>query len=209
MSNPLQGSPLSRAALVSVNAAAVKSSITFQYAPETMRRTIEPNVVGGRSAERAQAVRFAGAATETLTLDARFSSVETTDAGGGGARGVAPQLAALAMLAYPATADVQRAQSMLEEGSIQVLPAIADELLLVFGRARVVPCQIVSFSIVEEIYDSDLVPVLASVSLTLRLTSYSDVDPANPAWADFVTYQQNLEQLASQAIKAGGPGVGS
>lgn len=209
MSNPLQAAPLSQAALVSVDAAGARRAIAFQYAPETVRRTIEPNVVGGRGAERSQAVRFAGAAAETLTLDARLSCVETTDAGGGTAQGVAPQLAALALLAYPSAADVQRAQSMLEAGSIEVLPAIADELLLVFGRTRVVPCQIVSFSIVEEIYDNDLVPVLATVSLTLRLTSYSDVDHANRAWSDFLTYQQGLEALAAQAVTPGGPGQGA
>jgi hypothetical protein len=209
VSNPLQPSGLASAALVSVGALGVKRAIAFQYTPETVRRTIEPNVVGGRSGERARAIRFAGAAAETLTLDARFSSSETTAAGGETTNGVAPQLAALALLAYPSSADVLRAETMLEEGRIEVLPAIADELLLVFGSSRVVPCQIVSFSIVEEIYDGNLVPVLATVSLTLRLTSYSDVDSANRAWSDFMTYQQGLEQLATQAQSSGGPGSGS
>jgi hypothetical protein len=208
MSNPLQVAPLSQAALVCVNAVGVKRAIAFQYTPDTVRRTIEPNVVGGRGA-RSRAMRFAGAATETLTLDARFSSAETTAAGGDAAQGIAPQLAALAMLAYPSTADVLRAQSLLDAGSIEVLPAIADELLLVFGSTRVVPCQILSFSIVEELYNSDLVAVLASVSLTLRLTSYSDVDYTNRAWADFIAYQQSIERLAARATTAGGPGGGT
>src|SRR5581483_7941947 len=149
---------------------------TFQYNPETVRRTIEPNLVGGKPGTRSQTVRFAGAAAETLTLDCRFSSSGGTDSGDTtiAANGIAPTLAALSLLAYPAVSDVLAAQSALGQGRVDVIPPAADELLLVFG-SRVAPCQIESFSVTEELYDNELVPVLATVTMTLRLVTYSDV----------------------------------
>jgi hypothetical protein len=188
-----------RAALVSVAADGSKRSLSFQYNPDTLRRTLEPNTVGGHPGSRSRVVRYAGAPTETITLDCHFSSVDTPDGG----QGVAPQLAALALLLYPRSSDVQQAQSMLGEGMIEVLPAVADELLFVWGRTRVLPVELTSATIVEELYDADLVPVLATVTLTLRALTYSDVDSTNAAFSDFLTYQAGLEQLAGQAY---GPG---
>lgn len=198
---------LQRGAIVAVASDGSKRSLTFQYNPDTLRRTIEPNTVGGRPGSRSRAVRFAGAPTETLTIDCRFSSVDAI-AAGDVRQGIAPQLAALAILAYPASADVLQAQSMLDDGSIEVVPALADQLLFVWGGTRVIPVQLTSTTIVEELYNAELVPVLATVTLTLRAMSYSDVDASNPAFSEFITYQQGLERLASDAFTTSGPGDG-
>lgn len=198
---------LPKGAIVAVSGSGAKRSIAFQYNPETLRRTIEPNTVGGRPGSRSRAVRFAGAPTETITIDCRFSAIDAIAQGDVG-QGIAPQLAALAILLYPDSADVQKAQAQLDQGSIEVVPALADQLLFVWGDARVIPVQLMSASIVEELYDSDLVPVLASVTLTLRAMSYSDVDKSNPSFTDFLVYQKGLEALAAAAFTSGGAGGG-
>jgi hypothetical protein len=43
-------------------------TIAFQYNPESLRRTLQPQVVGGEQNDRSQMVRFSGAPTETFTL---------------------------------------------------------------------------------------------------------------------------------------------
>jgi len=204
----ITGPPLEKGAIVVVAADGSKRSLSFQYNPDTLHRTLEPNTVGGRPGSRSRAVRFAGAATETITLDCRFSAVDAIDAGKLG-DGVAPQLAALAILTYPSSSDVLSAQRMLDAGTVEVLPAIADRLLFVWGGTRVVPVQIMSATIVEEMYDRHLIPVLATVTLTLRAVSYSDVDETNQSFSEFIAYQQKLESLAAQAFTAGGGGQGS
>lgn len=204
---PLQPGNLQTGAIVAVAADGSKRSLAFQYNPDTLRRTIEPNTVGGRPGSRSRAVRFAGAPTETFTIDCRFSAVDAIAAGNVG-DGIAPQLAALAVLVYPSSADVLQAQSMLDAGTVEVVPALADQLLFVWGAARVIPVQLTSATIVEELYDSDLVPVLATVTLTLRAVSYSDVDETNAAYSEFITYQRDLERLAESAFTTGGPGGG-
>lgn len=199
-----QAPPAARGALVTVTASGAKQSIAFQYNPETLRSTLEPNFVGGKPGSRSQATRFAGAPLETITIDCRFSASDATAAGDQTAAtyGIAPVLAALALLTYPSLDDVAAAQALLDQGAIEVMPALADELLLVFG-ARVVPCEIESMAVVEQLYDANLTPVLATVTMTLRTITYSDVASSNHAYNDFVAYQQALARTAVPAYDSG------
>jgi hypothetical protein len=155
-------------------------------------------------------VRFAGAPAETLTIDCRFTAADGLDAGDPLTvqEGIAPQLAALAVLAYPKTSAVQDDQTSLSNGTVDVIPPLADRLLFVFGQGRVIPCQIQSFSITEQLHDTNLSPVIATVSLTLRATTYSDVDSMNPSFHEFIVYQQGLERMAAQAFDVSGPAPG-
>lgn len=200
--------PLQQGAIVVIATDGSKRSLSFQYNPDTLRRTVEPNIVGGRAGSRSQAARFAGGASETITIDCRFSAVDAVAPHTGVVHGdgIAPQLAALALLAYPHSADVLQAQQQLDAGTIEVIPTLADRLLFVWGGTRVVPVQLTSATIVEELYDRDLTPILATVTLTLRAVSYSDVDETNPSFAEFISYQQKLESLAARAYTAGGGG---
>ena len=206
---PANRTPLPRAALVSIAADGSKRSIPFQYIPESLRRTLEPNTVGGQPGLRAQAVRFAGAPVEMITLECLFAAADGLDAGDSATtqHGVAPALAALALLLYPTTAAVQAAQSLLDAGQIEVVPAVADRLLFVWGQQRVIPCTLTAFAVTEQLYDSNLTPVLANVSLSLRAMSYSDVDATSPTFNDFLVYQQGLERMAQSAYGATPPGL--
>lgn len=200
--NPVAPGNLVKGAIVAIAADGTKRSLAFQYNPDTLQRSLQPNTVGGHAGSRSRAVRFAGAPTETITLDCRFSAIDAIDAGNVG-QGIAPQLAALALLLYPKSADVIKAQAMLDAGTIEVVPALADRLLFVWGANRVLPVELTSATIVEELYDADLVPVLATVTLTLRAVSYSDVDESNGSYAAFLSYQQGLEGLAGSAFTGG------
>jgi hypothetical protein len=155
---------------------------------------------------RPQAVRFAGAPSETILLDCRFSAAEALDRGDAMAvqYGIAPQLAALALLVYPATSDVQRAQQLLDAGTLEIVPALASRLLFVWGAQRVVPCRLAGYTSVEQFHDPRLSPVMATVSMTLRALSYSDVDPSNPSYHEFITYQQGLERMGGMLTSGGG-----
>ena len=191
MTSPAQQPNLAHAALVQVTQSG-RTSIPFLYNPETLQRTIEPNLVGGKPGARSRATRFAGAPAETLTIEARVVAPDSAQ------NGIAPQLAALALLAYPATADVRAAQEQLAAGVVQVNGLMADPLLLVFGD-RAIPCQLTGLTIVEQLHDSALTPVQATVTLSLRAVSYSDVDSTNPSFGYFMAYQQALETMSQSA----------
>lgn len=191
---------LVRGALVAVGTGSQRNTIAFQYNPTTLRRTLQSNTVGGAEGDRAEAVRFVGAAVETITLDAQFDATDGLDAGDATAisMGIYPTLSALALLAYPTTQAVQAAQQLLQQGQVEVMPALAPNVLLVWGKRRVLPVRVTQMSIIEQFFDSNLNPIQATVSLTLRVMTYSDLLPQNPGYQQFLTYQQGLEAMASQ-----------
>lgn len=199
---PAYWAKVSSAAFVTIAADGTKSSIPFQYNPDSIRRTLQPNTVGGQPGERSEVVRFVGAPTDSITLDCRLAADERNP--GDANSGVAPRLAALSLLAYPSTTEVMGVQSQLDSGSVEVSGILAKRLLLVFGEKRVIPCRLSALSIVEQLYDNSLTPILAVVTASLHTLSYSDVAASTPTWQDFINYQTQLEQLAPQASQTAG-----
>ena len=202
MTAPADAMRTASGALVTVSSTGVKTALPFQYNPETLRRTFEPNTAGGAPEARTQAVRFAAAAAQTISVDCRLSTLH-----GGvpdpATNGLIPQLAALEMLVYPSTDSVQAARQLMTQGALEILPPVADGLLFVWGQ-NAVPVRLTSVSVVEELFDYDLNPIQATVSLTMRVLTYSDVDPTNPAYQQFFQWQQGMELLAKGATLASG-----
>ncbi|MEM7155277.1 MAG: hypothetical protein AAF799_20685 [Myxococcota bacterium] len=193
---------LVRGALVTVGNGTQRNTIAFQYNPTTLRRSLQSNTVGGAEGDRAEAVRFVGAAVETVTLDAQFDATDGLDAGDPTtvSMGIYPTLSALALLVYPSTTDVRSAQQKLQQGQIEVMPALAPNVLFVWGKRRVLPVRVAQMNITEQFFDSNLNPIQATVSLTLRVMTYSDLLPSNPGYQEFLTYQQGLEAMAPEGF---------
>lgn len=188
-----------RGALVTVSAAGARASLPFQYNPETLRRGYTPNTVGGTAGLRSGDVRYAAAATETLDVECQFCAVDAIGGSGTAASyGVAPQLDALTLLASPATATVRATEALLASGTIEVAPAVADLLLFVWSD-RALPVRLVSVTVTEQFFDSGLWPVRATVALSMRALTYSDVGPASPAYQQYLVNQQGRESLAALA----------
>jgi hypothetical protein len=197
MPNPLTAVNFLRGALVAIDATSgARNAIAFQFNPETLRRTLQANTVGGgEQGDRSQAVRFTGAPVEKITFDAVFTSLASNAPGG--PANVYPQLAALAMLIYPQLAAVNQQQTLLAQGILEVMPVLAPRTLFVWG-ARVLPVRVEELTIQEEFFDPDLNPVRATVTLGLRVLSYSDLFPSNPDYQTYQVYQQELQTLAQQ-----------
>lgn len=207
MPNPPTAINLLRGALVSIDATTqARNTIAFQFNPETLKRSLQTNTLGGgEQGDRSLAVRFVGAPTETISFDAIFDSVASNATGPG--PGVYPQLSALAMLAYPQLAAVDQEESLLAQGILEVVPLLAPRTIFVWGAMRVLPVRLAEFTIEEQLFDGSLDPIRATVSLTLRVLSYSDLFPANPDYATFEAYQQQLQNLAQAGYTAGASAV--
>lgn len=198
-------------ALVTLGQGSQAQTLGFQFNPTTLRRNLQSNTVGAEQGDRSQAVRFSGAAVETLSLDARFDATTALDQQDQTAEqyGIYPQLSALALLAYPSTQQVDQSQSMLNQGDIEVLPLIAPRTIFVWGPKRVLPVRLTQFTIQEQFFSNNLNPIRATVTLELRVLSYSDVAQNNPDYHLFMVYQQGLEQMAALAPSSGNTGVSS
>jgi hypothetical protein len=118
--------------------------------------------------------------------------------------GVYPQLAALELLIYPASADVNQQANLLANGTMEVGPFVAPLTLFLWGQNRVVPVRVMEMSISEDAFGGYLNPIRATVSLTLRALSYSDLTQNSQGYNVFMQYQQIKEQIAatSQNLQA-------
>ncbi len=184
-----------KGALISKESSGRQKVISFQYNPATLHRTLQPNTVGAAQGDRSAAVRFTGAPSETIHLEIALNSIDRMDRGDADAN-IYPQLAALELLVYPELDQVTENQAQLSQGRIEVVPLEAPRTLFVWGKDRVLPVRLTGFTITEQLFSSDLDPIRATVAITLRVISYSDVDHGNPDWHQFLVHQQQLAATA-------------
>jgi hypothetical protein len=179
--------------------------IAFQYNPERLRRTLQPQTAGGDQGNRSLAVIFTAAPVELFDLEIEIDA--TDQMAQGDDTGIYPQLAALELLVYPQSSDVVQQTNMLASGTIEVGPFVAPLTLLLWGQQRVVPVRVMSMTITEEAFGGYLNPIRATVALQLRALSYADLLPDTQGYNLFMQYQQVKEQIAQVAHTLTGTGV--
>ncbi len=197
-----RGPRLLKGALVAVDLANANSqtTIAFQYNPDTLRRTLTPQVAGGEKGQRSETIRLTGAPEETLNLDVIVNAIDQLESGKG-SDGIHPQLAAMEMLLYPQAGQVQSDNSLLGQGKMEIgAPYDAPLVLFVWGPRRVLPVMLTNVTVTEEEFDTNLNPIRARVSLGMRALSYSDLDSKHKGYDLFLAYQKSKERLARSGI---------
>ncbi len=176
------------------------SIIVFQYNPETMTRTLTPQTMGGETSRGvSEALRLTGPPQETISLDIEIDATDQLEKGEvkAGLMGIYPTLSSLEMLLYPKSALVIANEALLNVGIIEVVPPEAPLTLLVWGIKRVLPVRLTSFTITEQAFDPDLNPILAKVSLGLRVLNYQDLGLPSVGGALFMAHQIAKEVMAT------------
>jgi hypothetical protein len=196
-----RGPTILKGALVTVDPANPSPQvISFHYNTSTLKRSLQPQQVGGEEGDRSEAVRFTGAPIQTITIEIEIDVTDQLQEGDPVARsvGALPQLAALELLVYPTPDRIDRIQSLLADGIMEVSPLTAPRTLFVWGAKRVLPVRINSYEISEEIFDNKLNPVRATVTIAMRVLTYSDLAFGNPGYFEFASYQHTLIDMAGQ-----------
>jgi hypothetical protein len=172
------------------------SLIVFQYNPADVRRDLQPKTSGG--AARTEALRLEGAPEENIQMQVDIDAADQLEIGDADTRlmGIYPQLSALEMLIYPKSEWVLETTNRLQKGEMEIEPPKAPPTFLVWGKWRVLPVRLTSFSITEQMYDSNLNPIRAEVSLGLRVLSYNDLLPDDPSYPLFLAHQVAKETMA-------------
>jgi hypothetical protein len=195
------GSPrLLRGAIIGIDLFNPLSSvIMFQYNPETLTRTLQPQNMGGQSGDRAEATRLKGAPHETIKLDMEIDATDQLETAETNATtlGIYPQLSQLEMLIYPKSVQVIANTVLLAMGTIEIIPPMGPFTLLVWGLKRVLPVRLTDFSITEEAHDVHLNPIRAKVSLGMRVLNYNDLSITNPGYHLFLAHQVVKETMAT------------
>ncbi len=195
----LSSSPkLIKAALLAIDPVNPLTSIViFQYNPETLSRSLEPQMAGS-DGERAEALRLRAPPVETLDVEVVIDAIDQLerDEAPVGEVGIYPQLSSLEMMVYPKTTQVIANTVLLATGTIEVIPPIAPLTLFIFGAKRVLPVKVTQIQITEEFHDSKLNPIRARATLNLRVLNYDDLSLTHPGYALFLAHQVVKEGLS-------------
>jgi len=174
-------------------------SLSFQFNPASLRRRLEPRLSGGEPQSSAGPILYTGAPVETIDLEIELDAgdQETSASSAASTTGIQSQLAALEVILYPSTQQVNQKQALLQAGTLEIGPYLAPTVIFTWGAQRLIPVKVTSCQITEEAFDSQLVPIRARIAVTLQVLSYSDIPPSDPAYHFFMTYQANKESQAS------------
>jgi len=198
--------------LVAPDSGQVQRIIALQYNPDTLTRTLQPQAIAGDGQDRSQALRLKGPPVETIKVDAEIDAsdqLEQPDQNPNAVQfGVAPQLAAIETLLYPASGQLIANNALQAAGTLEITPLETPLVLFVWSRQRVVPVRITDCSITEEAFDAQLNPMRAKVSLSLRVLSVDDLGFEHRGGAIYLIYQQTKERLAQAGAGASLPALG-
>jgi hypothetical protein len=183
----------------------IRRVIAFQYNPETLTRRLQIQA-GEERGDRSEALRINGPPVETINLDAEIDAtdqLEFPEKNPAAAQlGIFPQLAALELIIYPRSEQLQKNRSQADEGQIEIAPVEGPLILFVWSRNRVVPVRLTEFSITEEAFDATLNPIRAKVTLGMRVLTVQDLGFDHRGGNIFMAYLQRKESLATQFLDA-------
>lgn len=189
-------------AIVAVDPVSPLSRIAiFQYNPDEVTRTLRPRTpTGGGNASDHD--RVFGAPTQTIAMKVELDATDGLETGDplSTTTGVAAGLAVLEMLLYPSAARVIANTALMAAGAIEVIPPAAPLAVLAWGPGLVVPVKLESITVTEQAFDAvTLMPIRAAVDLSLKVLTYDDLGPTNPAYYLFLAHQVIKESFATTA----------
>ena len=181
---------------------AVRRTVPFQYNPDTLTRTLAPRGATADAGDRLEPTRLVGPPAETMKLEIALDATDRLEKPAQNAattaEGIAGDLAELETMVAPAVTDIEAAEALTSRGVLEILPLPSPLLLLVLGANRVVPVRVTEFAITEEAFDTRLNPVLARVSLGLRVMTTDDLPFGSKGAALYLTAARRREHLAAR-----------
>lgn len=159
-------------AVVEPSTGAMTRILEFALNPETLTRSLEPGQSDHTAVEPIEFIRF------TLTLDATVALASRAPQAA--ASGILPFLSAMELLMYSGT----------------TAPPL---VIFVWGSKRVAPVRVVAMVVDEQLFDANLNPLRAQVSVTLRALKTADLPANSRGRALWDVHRKVLQQLAASA----------
>jgi len=186
--------------LIDANTGVVQRIISLQYNPDTLSRTLQVQGTG-ESGDRMEALRLKGPPIETIKLEAEIDATDHLEFPRQNSTtaqlGLYPQLAALEVIVYPQSSQLQVNNTMAQMGTLEIAPMESSLSLFIWSKTRILPVRLTEFSITEEAFDTALNPIRAKVSLGMRVLSVNDLGFNHKGGSLFMIYHQQKERLAT------------
>jgi len=182
--------------------------IVFQYNPETVRRSFavrSPQRDASQSGQAHESVlTVPGPPVETITLSVELDAADQLEDPSHHDQvnddGLFGALAALELLLYPDSAQIQKIQDLADKGAVSIRPGETPLVLLQWGKARTVPVQLMSLTVNEELFDPMLNAVHAKADLTLKVLTYMEFTTDSVGRQTFIGHQKRMEELAQKWV---------
>lgn len=176
-------------------------AIAFQFNPDTLTRTLQPQTIGSEPGDRLEALRLKGPPHETIRFNAEFDATDQLDHPDQNAReateGIGPALAALELSMYPTVQQLLTEDRLAGLGMIEIAPAESPLTVLVLGRKRVLPVRITDFSVTEEAFSTALDPIRAKVSISVRVLTVDDLGFGHKGGQLYLRYHRQKDRWAA------------
>jgi hypothetical protein len=183
------------------------NTILFRFNPESLTRSValqaaqpqagtegsqaQASGTGQQRPEQATNPDAGATLKESFTVTIR---VDADDLGVATPNGIAPEIAAIEELLYPAETAAQQAST----GEQAVEPVGQRPLVLfVWGPKRIVPVRIASLKIEETLYDAQLNPVRAEIEASLEVLGLADAVGDNTVAAALAFTDGKRRELAA------------
>jgi hypothetical protein len=177
--------------------------IVLQYTPEKLTRKLQPASVPAGA--RSEPLRLTGPAVETITLEADLDAADQLEFPAANPvtveSGLYPILSALELVLHPSTAQLETNNTLMNLGTLEIVPMESALVLFVWGKNRILPVRITDLSVNEEEFAPGLAPIRARLSLAMRVLSTTDLPFSHRGSGLFMSH---LTQKESLALKAGG-----
>ncbi|HEX6729786.1 MAG TPA: hypothetical protein VF074_07235 [Pyrinomonadaceae bacterium] len=189
--------------LIDPNSSAVLRTITLQYNPDTLSRSLQIKALAEKG-DRSDVMRLTGPPVETIKVDVEIDATDQLEFPDQNATfvelGIHPQLAALETIVYPANSQIQANNRLANAGTLEIVPMETPLTLFIWSKNRVLPVRLTDLSITEEAFDPNLNPIRAKVSLGMRVLSVNDLPFEHKGSSLFMSYHQQKEALAAKAL---------
>ncbi|MEE9355172.1 MAG: hypothetical protein V3U75_06250 [Methylococcaceae bacterium] len=189
-----------------VDSSQVKRVISLQINPETLNRSFQiQGIEGGEGGDRSQALRLKGPPVESFSLEATIDATDLLEKGDAVAAefGIQRELNALEAIVYPTSAELRENNSLAQSGTLEIIPMEEPLTLFIWSKVRVLPVVFKELSITEKAFLPNLMPILATVSLGMRVLSIDDLGFEHKGGSLFMNYLQNKESLKDRYTQVG------
>jgi hypothetical protein len=187
-----------RGALLTLDGQTILDVVRFQYNPESIKRTF---TMATREATASAGDRgYVDAPGQSISFKAYFDATDKLGVGDTfvANNGLAPELAVLEKLIYPARADIKTRDGNRDKSQLDVKPVKAPHTMLVWGQQRALPVEITALSIDEEAFDPALNPIRATADITVAVQTYATRATTDDDYNRFAVYHSWLENAAKR-----------
>lgn len=178
--------------------------IVFQYNPKQLIRSLQQRKNKSKTQDvgsaKSETYRLSGPPVETIDITVAINAADQLENPQthpiAVLKGIHPTLAALELLMYPPSTQFIENQLLAAFGSAQLSSSKAPLVLFIWGPSRVLPVRLTKFKVTEKAFDQQLNPILAEVTLGMKVMSYLDLKGNSIGYTAYIATQIQKEVMA-------------